>query len=156
MDFKDSKYLVEIFDFNVLHMQLNTSLFVLALVFIVMFFLNTWLFKPVLRTMDRRRAHLDELNAAAEQHHGEIADLTREYETKLERVRAEVAQVRQEARKETQQAVEEILYKARQEADAHLRQALEALQGEIGQAREQLADAAGDLAEKAANRIVAA
>ena len=40
MDYKASPHLVRIFDFDVLHMELNTPLYILALVLVVMFLLN--------------------------------------------------------------------------------------------------------------------
>lgn len=154
MDFKTSSYVIEFFDFDVLHLQLNTPLFILVLVAIVMFFLNFWLFRPVLDTLDARRAHLEELGAATERNKGEIARLADEYEQKLEQARAEVALVRQDSRRETQEAVQAILYKARQEADAELRAALDLLQTEVARAKTELSGAAPGLAEKTASRIV--
>ena len=50
MNFRDSEYLIPIFDFDILNMQLNTPLFILALVLLVMFLMNRLLFQPVLRT----------------------------------------------------------------------------------------------------------
>ena len=156
MDHLQSEWIVEILKFGILNMQLNTPLFIFALILIVMFFMNRLLFQPVLKTLESRSAYLSGLNETAGGQSEEIRRLTEDYEQKLEQVRAQVAQVRAEARKETQEAVEAIIYKARQEADAELRQALSELQGEVEQARAELGQAAGGLAEKTANQILGA
>lgn len=154
MNFRDSDYLIPIFDFDILNLQLNTPLFILALVLFVMFFMNKLLFQPVLKALEEREGYLSGLSEGAAGQKTEFQRLTGEYEQKLEQVKGEVAQVRQEARKETQEAIDGILYKARQEADAGLRQALSELDREVEQAKSELQQAAGGLAEKAADQIL--
>ena len=156
MNFRDSEYLVPVFDFDILNMQLNTPLFILALVLVVMFLMNRLLFQPVLKTLDSRQGYLAGLSEEAERQKGEIQRLTEDYGQQLEKVRGEVAQVRQDARKEIQEAVDATLYQARQQADAELRQALSELDKEVEQAKSQLQQAAEGLAEKAANQILSA
>ena len=154
MSFRDSEYLIPIFDFDILNMQLNTPLFIFALVLVVMFFMNRLLFQPVLRTLESRKSYLSGLGEGVAAQREEIGRQTADYGQKLEMVRGEVAQVRQEARKETQEAVEGILHSARQEADAELRRALSELEKEVEQARGELQQAAQGLAEKATDRIL--
>ena len=156
MDYKDSEYLITLFDFNIVHMELNTALFVFVLVLIVMFSLNRLLFRPVLRTLDNRKAHTDQLAENVLKNRQEIERLTETYSESLERVRGQVAQVRNEARKEIQQAVEVILGKARAEAQAELQQALAELEREVSETREALHRSARELADQAAKRILAA
>ena len=154
MNFRDSDHLIPIFDFDILNMQLNTPLFILALVLFVMFFMNKLLFQPVLKALEERESYLSGLSEGAAGQKAEFQRLTEEYEQKLEHVKGEVAQVRQEARKEAQEAIDAILYKARQEADAELRQALSELDREVEQAKSELQQAVGGLAEKAAGQIL--
>ena len=154
MNFRDSDYLIPIFDFDILNMQLNTPLFILALVLVVMFLMNRLLFQPVLRTLESRESYLAGLSEGVAGQRAEIERLAADYEQKLDKVRSEVTQVRQDARKETQDAVEAVLYGARQEADAELRQALSELDKEVEQAKTELQQAAQGLAEKAANQIL--
>ena len=156
MDYKASEYLITLFDFNIVHMELNTALFVFVLVLLVMFSLNRLLFRPVLRTLDNRKAHTDQLAENALKDRQEIERLIETYTESLERVRGEVAQVRSETRKETQQAVEAILGKARAEAQAELQQALAELEREVSETREALQRSARELADQAAKRILAA
>ena len=154
MNFRDSEYLIPIFDFDILNLQLNTPLFILALVLVVMFLMNRLLFQPVLRTLESRESYLKGLSDAAVGQREQIQRLGEDYEQKLEQVRGEVNLVRQEARGETQQAVDAILDRARQQADAELRQALSELDREVEQVRGELQQAAQGLAEKAANQIL--
>lgn len=154
MNFRDSEYLIPIFDFDILNMQLNTPLFIFALVLVVMFLMNRLLFRPVLNTLESRESYLGGLSDAAAGQRGEIQHLGEDYEQKLEQVRGEVAQLRQEARKETQQVLDAILDSARQQAGAELRQALSELDREVEQAKGELRQAAQGLAEKAANQIL--
>ena len=154
MDYRASDYLIPIFDFDVLHLQLNTPIYIFVLVLIVMFFLNRLLFQPVLKTLDARQAYLDKLQKSTSDQEEEIAKLTERYEVQLEVARKEVAQVRADARKEAQQAIDETLQQARQEADAELAKAMEELNREVEAARSGLGEAAQKLAEQATNRIL--
>ncbi len=154
MNFRDNE--ISIFDFYLLNLQMNTPLIMLAMVLVVILALNKLLFRPVLRTLEERKAYLDGLGATAGDQREEIARLADTYEVDLEKVRTEVAQVRTEARKETQEQIDAAIYKARQQADQELRAALSELEGEVRQAREALGPAARDLAEKTANRILSA
>ena len=154
MNFRDNA--ISIFDFDLLHLQLNTPLFMLALVLVVMFALNKLLFQPVLRTLEERKTYLDGLGATAGEQREAIARLADSYEADLEKVRDKVAQVRAEARKETQEQIDAAIHHARQQAGQELSAALAELEGEVRQAREALGPAARDLAEKTANRILSA
>ncbi len=154
MDFKASEYLIPLFDFDILHMELNTPLFILGLVLLVMFFLNRWLFQPVLLTLDRRIANLASLNDSEVKDREELARFSQEYEKKLDLVRKDVARQRADSRKETQRQIEQILYQARQKADADLRVALGVLAEEVEQARGTLKQMARNLAEQTAQRIL--
>ena len=113
MDFKASKHLIPIFDYDILHMQVNTPLFILLLVLVVMFCLNKLLFQPVLKTLDRRAGVLSKLAGEAESRKAEVERLTQSYEADLAKARMEVAEVRQLAHMEAERAAEAILAQAR-------------------------------------------
>ena len=87
MNFRDSEYLIPIFDFDILNMQLNTPLFIFALVLLVMFLMNRLLFQPVLRTLESRESFLGGLAEAAAGQREEIQRLSEDYEQNLEKVR---------------------------------------------------------------------
>jgi len=154
MDFKQSPYLVKIFDFDVLHVELNTPLFIFALVLIVMFFMNKLLFKPVLRTLINRETYLNDLANRTNSHKESFHALSGEYEKNLDNVRAEVAQARAEGQRETQAAVNAILEEARNQARQDLEKALAELQAETEAARTELSAAANKLAGDVVERVV--
>jgi F-type H+-transporting ATPase subunit b len=154
MNYKDSPHLIEVFDFDILHMELNTPLFIFVLVLVVMFFMNRLLFRPVLRTLDNRARHRKALGEAAAGHRVEIARLTEDYEARLSDVRAEVARLRAEGAHRAQQEVSALLEQARQAAQADLQAALADLGKQREQARRELDDASRRLAEQTTNRIL--
>ncbi len=156
MSYEESPYLVELFDFQILHMELNTPLYMLVLVLAVMFLMHKLLFRPVIRTLENREQLQASLREAASNRRKEIELLTQDYERNLARVRAEVAQVRQESHREAQEAVGAILEEARREARAEFDSAMDELRREVEQARAGLEQASRQLAEQAANRILRA
>ncbi len=156
MDYTQSSHLVRFFDFGVLHMELNTPLYIFVLVLVVMFFLNKWLFRPVLRTLDNRERTMESLAEAAMNARGEFARLAEDYEDSLAQVRTEVAQVRAEQNRLAQQEVAAILEDSRTQARAEFDAAMGELEGEVAQAKAGLAASSRHLAEQVTNRVVSA
>jgi F-type H+-transporting ATPase subunit b len=156
MDYKASPHLIEIFDFDILHMELNTALYILVLVLVVMFLLNRLLFQPVLRTLDNRSRLMTSLSEAAQSHRAEIARLNEDYEARLADVRAEVARLRQETSRQTHAEVDGILGQARKEAQADFQAAMDDLRQQVEAAKRELSDASQRLAEQTTNRILQA
>lgn len=154
MEYTASEKLVRLFDFGMLHMEANTVVFIFILLLVVMFFMNRFLFSPVLRTLDARAGALETMRTQVENGKKEIAQLSENYQASLEKVRAEVGEVRAESRKEAAQQVEEILKKARSQADQTLKAALSELEKEVAQASTELSQAAQGLAQKTADRIL--
>lgn len=145
---------IKVFDFGLLHMEVNTPLFILALVLVVMFALNFLLFRPVLRTLDNRKAQAAAQNGAAEGATAEIARLADQYEADLARMRNEVAQVRQEGQQAAQAEVSRILSQTREAAQADFEGSMAELRQQIGEAGTELEAAAAGLAGKISQRLV--
>ena len=154
MDYRQHAF--EVFDFQILHLQLNTPLFIFALLLIVMLALNFLLFRPVLRTLDGRQAEFDRLAKQAEAQRTELAALTEQYRRDLDRVRGEVETVRQQAHATSQKAQTSVLEKARADADKELQTALADLKSEVDAARKSLGRTARQLAEQTAQRMLTA
>jgi F-type H+-transporting ATPase subunit b len=154
MDYRASQHLIPIFDYGVLHLELNTALFILALFLVVMFALNRLLFRPVLRTLEGRESLVSQIqtgNASKEQ---EIAKLTAEYQTRMTQIRDELDKLRQQSRRESSRQVEAILSQARKTAEQRLAEAMAGLEQEMSRLRaEALADARR-LAEQIARRVL--
>ena len=156
MNYLDSPYIKRVFDLGLLHLELNTFLFVLALVLVTMFFLNTLLFRPILRTLEAREKVRKSLEAAMSSGKEEVSRLQETYEKDLARLREEVALVRATSHKEAQKAVEKILEAAREESKKEYGQAHEALSKQIAEARKGLDAVAKNLAERTIGRMLSA
>lgn len=154
MDFKASKHLIPIFDYDILHMQVNTPLFILVLVLVVMFCLNKLLFQPVLRTLDRRAGILGDLARQAETHRAEVERLSQTYDADLAKARTEVAEVRQLAHMEAERASETIVQQARKAGEDAMDRAMTELRQDIARARSELSQAAQRLAASTATRVL--
>ena len=154
MDYKQSPHLVEIFNFDILHLELNTPLYILGLVLVVMFFMNKWLFRPVLRTLDNRAALRASQREAAQSHGAELTRLTGEYEEHLANARAEVSRVHQESHQEARAEVTRILAEARNEAQQRFDDAIADLKRQTEQAKGELEAATRGLAEQISERLV--
>jgi F-type H+-transporting ATPase subunit b len=156
MDFKASPLYQPLFDFGILNLDLNTPLFILALVLIVMFCLNKLLFQPVLLTLERRQGMLERLSEEAERNRAEVERLTQTYEADLAKARAEVALARQLAHAEAERATEAVLKQARKTAEEMLDRAMTELRQDVARARAELPKAAQQLAAATANRVLKA
>ncbi|MDH5751227.1 MAG: ATP synthase F0 subunit B [Deltaproteobacteria bacterium] len=156
MNYLDSPYLQRVFDFDILHMELNTFLFMLVVILIVMVSLNTLLFRPILRTLDNRAALKNSLEKGVSGSMEEIQSLTEKYQLDLAKVLDQVASVRGESHKTTQKVVSEILEKSREESQQNFQQSLGELQKQMEAVRVQLADEARTLADKAAQKLLGA
>lgn len=150
----ESEHLRKVFDFGLLHLELNTPLFILGLLLVVMFALNFLLFRPVLRTLDNRKAQAAAKIGAAEGAAGEIAKLADQYEADLARLRREVAQVRQEGHQAAQAEVSGILSQAREAAQGDFEAAMAELRQQTGEARAELEASAAGLAGQISQRLV--
>ena len=156
MDYKASPHFIEIFDFDILHMDVNTALYILVLVLVVMFILNRLLFRPVIRTLDNRSRLMASLDEAAQNHRAEMARVTEDYEARLAEVRAEVARLRQETSRQTHAEMDAILGEARKEAQADFQTAMDDLRQQVEAAKRELSEASQRLAEQTTNRILQA
>lgn len=154
MDYTQSEYLVRIFDYGVLHLELNTALFILALFLTVTFVLNRLLFRPVLLTLDARAALVTAVREDNTRKQGEIDRLTAEYEARMDEIRAELDRFRQEARRETAQQVEGILSRARTQAEQRLATAMGELERDMQQVRKDVLQGAGQLAQQITRRVL--
>lgn len=154
MDYKSSPHLIKIFDFDILHLELNTPLFILLLVLVVMLFLNKLLFQPVLRTLENREAHLKTLAEGTESQRTQVARLTGEYQANLAQVRHEVAQARADHHRESQAQVEQLLAQARNESQDDFEQAMTDLHAQVDAAKAELQAATRGLADQISQRLI--
>ena len=154
MDYQASEHLIPIFDFGVLHLELNTALFILVLVLVVMYAMNRLLFQPVLRTLDNRAASMEQIREATARHAGEVEQLEKNYEARLAKVREEVLQFRNEARREAQAEVAAILDEAREASGRDLESSLSGLEEELKALRGELFAGVEGLSERITQRVL--
>lgn len=154
MDYTQSEYLVPIFNYGVLHLELNTALFILAVFLIVTFFLQRWLFRPVLRTLRNRNALMEGIREGNAEKQQDISRLTKEYEERMDQIRAEIDQFRQERRREASRDAGAILARARETAEAELSRSMEDMERAMVQVRDDVLKNSGRLAEEITQRIL--
>lgn len=87
----------EIFNFGMLHLEWPTALFVLVVFFVTMTFLNTWLFKPILRTLEARQSKMDDNEEKTKELSSTIEKTEQDYQGKLASVREKIQETRQNA-----------------------------------------------------------
>jgi F-type H+-transporting ATPase subunit b len=87
----------QVFDFGMLHLEWPTALFVLLVFFVTMFFLNTWLFKPILKTLDLRQSKVDKNIKSKEEVTVGLSQAEAQYQSKLADTREIIQQARQES-----------------------------------------------------------
>ena len=154
MDYTQSEYLVPIFNYGVLHLELNTAFFILVVFLFVTFALNRLLFQPVLRTLERRAALVEGIRAGNTGKQQEIAQLTRQYEARMDEIRGEIDRFRQERRREAGRDAEAILAQAREASEARLARSMEELQRQLAEVRTDVLKGTGRLAEQITRRIL--
>ncbi|MDH4120944.1 MAG: ATP synthase F0 subunit B [Deltaproteobacteria bacterium] len=154
MNYLDSPHLIRVFDFGALHLELNTPVFLFVLIMVVMFLLNALLFRPVMRSVENRTKHLDQTKTGIAENQKTIQRLQEEFQAKLSKVKADIAQIRMEARRKTQMETEGILKEAKKTAEDELRKALDTMNQEVGSVRKELLDRSGALAKQVATQVL--
>ncbi len=133
----------------------NATLLVELVAFLViLWILGRFVVPPIQRAITERgeaiRAQFEEAREAKER--AEAAEA--EYKAALERVRAEAAQIREEAREQGRQLIEEQKAKAQAEADRELTHGHQHLTTERNSLAQELRAGVGELGVELASRIV--
>ena len=141
-------------DYGLLHFQLATPIVTLVIIFIVYRSLNSFLFQPVLRTVEQREKFVQDRR-------DRVADLTKEIETlghqldqKLQVARSDVAHVMNEAYEQSHKQREETILKQRDLLEKEARSAHERLISETDQARATLQQLTEELSERTVDRLL--
>ncbi|NQU65959.1 MAG: ATP synthase F0 subunit B [SAR324 cluster bacterium] len=99
----------EVFNFGMLHLEWTTALFILIVFVITMILLNSWLFKPIIRTLEIRQSGIDENISVTENLSTSAERLENDYEAKLVEVRAKIQKSRQSSLNEALDMSQRIL-----------------------------------------------
>ena len=115
--------------------SLNATLIIQIINFIfLMWFLNKFLFKPVLRILDERKSRVENDYAKAKELEEKITTGYEEYKKELEKAKTEGASIKISARDEATKVLNEKLEKAKEEANKYL----EEFKSEIEKSKEQI------------------
>ena len=120
----------QVFDFGVLHMEWPTALFIFVVFVITMFFLNTWLFQPIIQSLEARDKEVDSGHQEAKDLAGKINAAEQDYQSKLNALLGRIEVSRKEALAEAMAEAEKILSEAKEKASQTLSEARKEISGE--------------------------
>ena len=141
-------------DYGLLHFQLATPIVTLVIIFIVYRSLNSFLFQPVLRTIEQRKKFVQDRRDRVAVLTEEIETLGHQLDQKLQIARSNVAHVMNEAYEESHKQREETILKQRDLLEKEARSAHERLISETDQARATLQQLTEELSERTVDRLL--
>lgn len=132
------------------------STFILTILnlFIQMFLMKKFLFKPIRRVLEERQKRADQNIRAAEQEKAEAEAVKAEYTKNMAQAREEAAGILERAKQDASQQVDELLQSARSEAQALKAKAESDIRQEKKRALNEAKDEIGGLAMDIAGRVV--
>ncbi|WP_424142282.1 F0F1 ATP synthase subunit B [Stomatobaculum longum] len=132
------------------------STFILTILnlFIQMFLMKKFLFKPIRRVLEERQKRADQNIRAAEQEKAEAEAVKAEYTKNMAQAREEAAGILERAKQDASQQADELLQSARNEAQALKAKAESDIRQEKKRALNEAKDEIGGLAMDIAGRVV--
>ena len=132
------------------------STFILTILnlFIQMFLMKKFLFKPIRRVLEERQKRADQNIRAAEQEKAEAETVKAEYTKNMAQAREEAAGILERAKQDASQQADELLQSARSEAQALKAKAESDIRQEKKRALNEAKDEIGGLAMDIAGRVV--
>ena len=132
------------------------STFILTILnlFIQMFLMKKFLFKPIRRVLEERQKRADQNIRAAEQEKAEAEAVKAEYTKNMAQAREEAAGILERAKQDASQQADELLQSARSEAQALKAKAESDIRQEKKRALNEAKDEIGGLAMDIAGRVV--
>ena len=132
------------------------STFILTILnlFIQMFLMKKFLFKPIRRVLEERHKRADQNIRAAEQEKAEAEAVKAEYTKNMAQAREEAAGILERAKQDASQQADELLQSARSEAQALKAKAESDIRQEKKRALNEAKDEIGGLAMDIAGRVV--
>lgn len=132
------------------------STFILTILnlFIQMFLMKKFLFKPIRRVLEERQKRADQNIRAAEQEKAEAEAVKAEYTKNMERARAEAAGILERAKQDASQQADALLANARTEAQSLKTKAENDIRQEKKRVLNEAKDEIGGLAMDIAGRVI--
>ena len=145
----------EIFDFGMLHLEWPTALFIFVIFLLTMIVMNTFLFKPILRTLEARQSELDKNKSKANELADTIEKSEEDYQAKLSDLRDTIQKTRQEALDEAISSAKQKLDQAKASVAKKIEDAEKELEAEHKSALEQAATLTGELSQLIKTKVLA-
>ena len=139
----------EVFNFGLLHLEWTSALFVFVVFVITMFLMNILLFKPILRTLDARKAKLDANSDKVKGLGSTIESSEKDYKAKLSDVNEKIRLARHEALVSAKEEASKIL----EQVKASTSEKLDAAEKEIAQDQKKAMDQVTELSKDLAQLI---
>ena len=132
------------------------STFILTILnlFIQMFLMKKFLFKPIRRVLEERQKRADQNIRAAEQEKAEAEAVKAEYTKNMEQARAEAASILERAKQDASQQADALLASARTEAQSLKTKAENDIRQEKKRVLNEAKDEIGGLAMDIAGRVI--
>ncbi len=121
---------------------------------ILLILLNFFLFKPVLRALNRRRAYIQSLSDKVQVENEEAAEVEKSYEEKARERRKPILEQRETVLKEAQAASMKTIEEARKELTSELDRMKDRVKAEKDAALQRLSGEADRLSQEVATRIL--
>lgn len=145
----------EVFNFGLLHLEWPTALFVFVVFVLTVIVLNTFLFKPILRTLEARQSEIDSNKKNTTDLAQTIENSQKDYEAKLAEMRETVQQSRQEAVEEALANAKKMVESTKESVAKKLEEAEKELEGERNNALKEAASLTTDLAQLIKSKVLA-
>jgi F-type H+-transporting ATPase subunit b len=133
---------------------LVTALFTIVNIIVAYLVLKRFVFKPIIRLMEKRRTEVEEELKISEEKTTQANALLAESKKKLEDVRAEAAEILTEARQQAEKQAEMILSASKEEADNLIARSKEEASRMHNAMLENMKDEVADLAVSIASKVV--
>lgn len=121
---------------------------------VLLFVLGRWVWKPIVKQLQRREEAIQQTIADAEKRQAEAEELLTDYRQRLDQADEDARKVLTEAREQAEQERRDLLEAARAESQRHAEAVREELEQAKQQALRELRDVTADVAADLAERIV--
>jgi len=135
--------------------EINWTFFVqLANFLVLIVLLNRFLFKPILKNVEKREAKMKEFKLDAEKLNRKTEELVEEYETKLEEAKKLTSEVLHKAKLDATAEQDKIIKEARKEFSSEIDKAMVDIGQYAGNAEKELKKGADALSKEIASKIM--
>ena len=140
---------------DILGLNLWEFIFTIVNFLLLLFLLKKFLYKPILKMLDQRKASIDEALTAADEARNEVASTEENLRVQIAKAKVEAEDIVADAKKKADKIHQQIIAGAEAEAKSITDTASEQIEKEKNQAIEQLRNEIADLALLATEKVLA-